>query len=255
MNKYLTKIAEDLVDPDDKKVLAGTAVLGGAGVIQHNYSRGNLTGRSTYFHGSSDANTAKIKMEGLTPNRTTGVSHIAGLTEHNKDLVFAEKSKYRAMMYGENQNKIESGTHIKQTLGMVGDANKPELPVLKRMLTGNNKSVTKINVPDWKEGLRGVDNPEYTNYKNATKFNFGDRMQDEAMKHTFQDSVYTAKGGIHTDHIVGSPTYKKNSAKEILEYASKNRSRFGKGVGMAALGAAGIAGGAAYLKHSFKGGK
>lgn len=258
MNKYLEKIASTTAYDDEaeiianRRLLAGMGMAGGGYLAREQLKDGNLTGRRTLYHGSSESATNSIRQHGLVPNKNNGISALVGLTEANKDLVFAEKRRFNAHLYTVGQENINNGTRLPIPQGALADPNKPTIPALKQMLSGNNKNITHINLPDWKQGLQGVENPEYTKYLKSFERAMDPNvsMTDKAMKSTFADGVHVAKGGISTDYIKGSNTYTKNSLKEVREYISHNRGRFAGGVGKAALGLAAIGGGAAYLKHT-----
>jgi len=257
-NKYLEKIAKAAksnayTDSRTTDVVAGgAAALAGAGLASEQYHRGNLTGRETLYHGTSRDRADSIRKNGLTPNHShSSISGVVdpNLANMNKDLVFTTKSKFQGHMYAAQQRGIDNG-RIKNVQDHARGAEHTAKDAFKSMATGNDKGVVKLNVPTWKEGHKGVWNPEVRSQLRSMKsdllfkiMNPTKVQQDAAKKimyNTLQKSVHVHRGaeGIGTQFIRGSGNYQKNSLKEVGQFISGNRGRFAKGVGAAAAGVA-----------------
>jgi hypothetical protein len=241
---------------------AGASVTG-AGLAQHAYHRGDLTGRETLYHGSSEQSIKDIRQHGLKPNKGGGASGLKGidLDEKNKNLVFATRRKRDAKVYAHQQEAIH--------LGKVTDSETLKVHQQKAQLGihgkyGSNKYIAKINMPTWKDEYKSGVNPELRKLLKERKknpFAFMDRpagMTENQYKKNlvrqFQGTVHVQRGekGIGTEFIKGSPNYKGNSMKEIGEYITHNKGRFAKGVGKAVGGAALAVGGAVGMYQAHK---
>ena len=231
---------------------SGGSVIAGSGLAHHAYSRGDLTGRETLYHGSSAENIAKIRQEGLHSGKGGGVSGLPGiqLDEKNKGLVFTSKHKWDAKTYAYQQDAIHKGhiTNI-QTLeehrrkGMMG------IPIKY----GTNKYIAKVNLPTWQKEHKSGMNPEVRHMFRSMKKNpfaalarplgVSEKDYKKQLVHQLQSTVHTHRGNIDAKYIKGSPHYQGNSMKEIGEYIGHNKERFAKGVGKAVGGAGLVVGG------------
>jgi hypothetical protein len=250
------------------RTLAVSGSIGAGGVGAHlahsAYHRGDLTGRETLYHGSSAESIKDIREHGLKPNMRGGVSGLKGigLDDHNKNLVFATKSKAAAKQYAYQQDAIRTG--------VVHDAESLQHHQLKAGIGGihgkygTNKYIAQINLPTWKEEYKGRTNPELKRMLKQRKSNIfamfdrpagmTEKQYKRHLAKTFQGSVHVHRGeeGIGTEFIKGSPNYKGNSMKEIGEYISHNKGRFYKGVGKTVGGLGMVAGGAAGVYGAVK---
>jgi hypothetical protein len=250
MNKYLIKIAEK---KDDKKSYGGEAVVGvlGAGVAGKQYHEGHLTGRATYYHGSTHENAKHIKEEGIIPRKSKGiidkVDTNGSFKKVNEGLSFATKTKHLGHFYAaqaRNLHHAKDGdqlsvhkTQLKATVEGLGNHLADSLRLKK------DKGVTKLNVPTWKHEVKSkmIKNPEL----DADHAMF----MDAATKKELGEHTMTHKGTIPPKFIPGSRHYQKNSAKEIYEYIKSNKSRFKGGLGKAVAGTAAV-GAAAYSAYN-----
>lgn len=231
---------------------SGGAAITGVGLAGSAYHRGDLTGRETLYHGSSESNIDRIRKEGLKPNKRGGISGIANLDKHNENLVFTTKNKHEARQYAWQQSGIEAGTiHDVESLG----AERKKIMMGVPGKYNSNKYIAKINLPTWKKEYKPVWNPEVRHQlREADKpFAFMHRAPGMSVKEhkrqiykQFQKSVHVNRGehGIGPEYVKGSPHYTPNSIKEIGEYAKHNKGRFAKGLGKAVGGAAMAVGGA-----------
>lgn len=257
IHRELKKQASENKDSQDIKRVAGAGLtLKGLNIASNQYHRGNLTGRETLYHGSSAENIKKIKKEGLKPNVPgTNISRLAGLSDKNKNLVFAEKRRLHANSYGLQQEEISTG-RAKSILDLGPKRSEITNKSLVNTLTRSNKYVAQLNLPTWREEYKPRANPEVKNILRAAKSPLAGLMNPvvktkqykSAVINTYQKNVHVNRGaaGIGTEYIKGSTSYKKNSAKEIGEFISHNKSRFAKGVGKT-IGGLGLASAGSYL--------
>lgn len=266
MNKYLEKIAakvgdtpaEDSFDPRYLQGATGVvAANAGVGLAKSQYDRGNLTGRETLWHGSSEGRISKIREQGLRPNIGGGVSDTVGLQAHNKNLVFTDKRKSMAKMYASQQDNISKGSFNPNDIpGRKMDSLKAQLPGK----VGKSR-LAEVNLPTWKPENKSAWNPELRHQLRNPMRNFNAMAMgvpsDKFPKHlmqTYQANVHTTRNpeGISTDYIKGSKTYKGNSLGEIREYIKANPKRFAGGVGKGVAGLGLAAAGAGLVAHAFR---
>lgn len=251
MNKYLEKIAETT---DDKVLRFGGSGIGlgvGHHLISKPLSRGDITGRATYYHGTTKDIASKIKRQGIIPRATRGaIDEVAGsdslFAKENKNLAFVTRSKSMAHQYSHQAESIKNGrfTEFRESPGKV----------IKDSLTSRFKDsfgikkdpgLIKVNIPTWRENVKKkiVRNPELDSI--AVMFN-------PALKHELEHNTLTHKGRINSRYIKGGRGYKGNSAGEILKYIKANPKRFSQGLGKAGLGAAIVSGSAYAMTHKPK---
>lgn len=239
-NKYLIKIAEK------SNSYIGEAAAGaiGAGTIHGQFHEGNLTGRTTYYHGSTADVAKKIKNVGIVPGGSKGIIDSLGNSHFknaNKDLAFATKSKHQAFGYANQADVISKGEF--NPYNRTGTAKKAARDYLKSFSPlHKDPRISTVNIPTWKDSVKKniTDNPELK----ANPF-----MSDAHKKALGKDTL-THKGTISTKYIKGAKGYQKNSLKEIVQFAKSNKGRFAKGVGVSGLAATalGLAGHSVYNK-------
>lgn len=250
MNRYLEKIAEKANSYADEKLIAAPilGVAGGALAVDQ-YHRGNITGRETLYHGTSETRADAIRKKGLTPNHTgAGVSKVVSeeLARKNKDLVFATNKKTDAATYSSQQKAIDAGK-IKSVVDLHGYRNSGEFKQdLSRNFNG--KGIVEIHAPTWKKDeFKTVRNPELRTQLQAIKkdplidvFYPGGRNKARKDAHKLlQEHVKVFKGpaGVSPSYIKGSTSYKKNSLSEIHQFAKANPKRFLAGTSKGLVGA------------------
>lgn len=244
MNKYLEKIAKDKKENYTLEAIGGIA---GASTLTDQYHNGHLTGRVSYYHGSTKEVANKIKKEGIIPRASKGViDHLdERFIEKNKGLAFATKTKGQAFGYANQADAIhnnipgimEDKTRIRLGIKSIGDT-------LKDTIKKDDR-ITRLNIPTWRKGVKAhmVKNPELTHGFNAF-------MLNDLQKKELGENTLTHKGTIPTKYISGSKNYSKNSVREITRFIKSNPGRFAKGVGLTSLSATalGLAGHSIYDK-------
>jgi hypothetical protein len=255
MNKYLVKIDEKEATKKPARegsVLGATLLAGsGLGTIANQYSRGNLTGRETLYHGSTKSNIDNIKSVGLLPNRGGGVSNIVSpdLEAKNSPYTFSAKDKLSASIYSAQQEAISAGQvqNARDLMRQKIDFQKRALPKLLH----DKGTVAKINLPTHLPEFNSRLNPEVKQQFRNIDRNIFSTNKDAEKKQAYtiyQKMVHTNKGAIPAEYVKGSPSYKPNSLAEIASYVRKNPKRFLKGVGMVGVGT-GLLAGSAYAAN------
>lgn len=256
MNKYLIKVAEATAkkQPEQERSLLGSALFAGAGLgtIANQYSRGNLTGRETLYHGSSKPRIDQIKREGVQPNRGGGVTRVVSeqLESRNKPYAFAAKDRFSAATYAAQQEAIEAGK-VKDLVGLMAskqDFAKNALP----KVFNDKGTIAKINLPTHLPEYRGRANPEIRHAFRGINQNIFDFNKPQSKKIAYmslQNAVHTNKGAIPAEYIKGSTSYKPNSMSEIAGYVRNNPKRFLKGLGLASGVGGGLLAASAYAAN------
>lgn len=126
-----------------------------------------------------------------------------------------------------------------------------------------NRTSLKASVPSWK--LKEVANPELRGATNAKDYISSLRealkdkyviggIDDNALRGNFKtlsrNNSAVFEGSIGPEVFKSSKKYQKLNRPEVLDYIRSNPKRFTKGVGLSALGLAGLAGGAALINSS-----
>lgn len=259
MNKYLEKIAA--ANPKSEESEAGRYALAagvggyGANLASSQYHRGNLTGRETLYHGTSEDRLRSIKEKGLQPNQGGGITGVVSneLEASNKPYTFSTKSKLQAAMYAAQQEAIGSGK-IKDARDLASHRLTLAAKIPKYYFSGS-KNIAKINLPTHLEQYKGHPNPEVPKAfadidRNIFMGDSQKKMFKRQVQRELQDKVHVNMGAIGREYIQGSGAYKRNSASEILGYIKKNPGRFAKGLGKAGLGLGLVSGAAAIAKPS-----
>jgi len=245
MNKYLCKLAETNDEKYARRFggLAGTGV--GTAVINSAYHRGDLTGRATFYHGSTRENTERIKREGIVPRKTRGVideinkvSPSGAFAKKNQNLSFATRSKLEAYSYSHQADAIKHHEFYKFRANPANAFAKIFESRLRDVGRDRTGRVSEINIPTWRQSVKRkiVRNPELDN---AVFLNPFDRYE-------LDNNTLTHKGTLNSRYIKGGRGYKGNSAGEILKYIKLNPGNFLKGLGKTGVGA-GIIAGSAHL--------
>lgn len=244
MNKYLEKVAEAAgraKAKEPERSLLGSALFAGAGLgtIANQYSRGNLTGRETLYHGSSKPRIDQIKREGIQPNRGGGVTRVVSeqLESKNKPYSFAARDRFSAATYAAQQEAIEAGKvkDVRQLMASKQDFAKAAIP----KVFSDKGTIAKINLPTHLPEYQSRLNPEIRHAFRGINQNIFDFNKPQTKKLTYQllqKQVHTNKGAIPAEYIQGSTSYRPNSLKEIAGYIRNNPKRFLKGLGMTGVG-------------------
>ena len=269
-NKYLEKIAGEMKPGDDKRAsmvvggvgIAGTS-LGLANAIKQDYHAGNITGRETFYHGTSRENLDKIRKEGLLPN--TSGRNVSGLVSDqlasaNKDLVFATKKKDKALKYGVTQQAIQD-RGLSSTRDLIDwRTNNAKEEIQKAVKSKDTSNIAEIRIPTWKDGFKTVSNPEYGMIVEREKVLFPYQphlreLRRQEHYRNYVEGVHVQKGpkGIGAEYIKGS-NYKRTPIKEVVDFAKHDPKRFLKGISKPAAGL-GLIGVGGYLTAKGIGGE
>lgn len=241
MNKYLVKIAKKADKEERGYALETIGTAGGAGLAKHQYHEGHLTGRATYYHGSTVDVANKIKKEGIVPRASKGIIDEFGddFAKKNEGLAFATRTKSTAHFYAEQAKHIQGGKYslLDRPKHLM---NSLHAHVMDSVGLKKDKGVTKLNIPTWKDEVKSktVENPELKH----------NPFLDPGTRHELGEKTLTHKGVIPPKFVNGSKHYEKNTLKEIKEYIKGNKGRFAKGVGKVVGGTA-IAGLSAYSAY------
>lgn len=260
MNKYLVKIAKQTEEDKLARRAAGGTLIGvGAGVINHDYHAGNLTGRETLYHGTSSQRAADIREHGLKPN-IKGVSNVVDERLHraNHNRVFMTKNRLYAGQYSHQQSAIESGkVHSAASLNQFQNSAEHHLGSINESF---GEGVVRGDVPTWKHEYRKTRNPEIKMQFDAIDRDIlaaarpgGRKGAKRAVYNLFHKNVHTFHNseGVSPEYLRGSK-YKPNSFSEVKDFVKAKPNRFLKGVSRAIIGAGAIGAGAKFVKDSFK---
>lgn len=250
-NVYLEKIAKEL-DTRQKVGLGELAAVGtggGAWLAHNQYRGGHLTGRESFYHGTSPARAELIREQGLHPGKHVGSTQLAEeMNGHapgglgSGKLVFMARDKFTAnqfidqAMIAEKDGPEALAAHLRKgALGLNVEG------LLKRQfgIGKDTKGFVEGNIPLWKEkNIKVVPNPEAEALKKNPMFKIMNNMSDADIDNSFEKSVLTVEGHVPAHHLIGGKGYQKNSLKEIGEFIKANPKRFlVEGVGKTALGA------------------
>lgn len=228
-NKYLEKIAEESKsEVQPAKLIGGlVGVAGGSALTRESYLNGELTGRKTLYHGTTEAYADRIKKVGLQPRSKHGKAGIIDILEEgykgwleSDDLTFTTKNKSDARVYAHQANHVrDTGRRFQGEAEMIGKIKKSK---------ALDRGVVELSVPTWKPGLSNKGNPELDKYKQGIGWEMSSRSERRALQKTLGDSVHTTSDTIRPKFIKGSPQYSKNSASEILAYIKAKPGRFAK---------------------------
>lgn len=228
-------------------------MVGGAGVGSAGYlapkAREGITGRTRLYHGTRSDLVDKVRKEGVLPSsktKTRGVvdAVLEGATaKRSKGLAFATRSAGDAATYAAQADALKDVLNKKRiNAGDVLNARVQAMPkVMARRLLGRfDKGVITMDTPLWKQKL--VSNPEYTDFVKkidkadipaAAKF-----VAKQKMRAQYESSVAASPKGFSPRYMRGNANYVKLTPAEVMEYAGKNKGKFGKGL---ALGAGALA--------------
>ena len=202
----------------------GLGTLSGLGLIDDAISSGDLTGRETLYHGTSEASASGILNDGLKPTTPENGIRVNNLPE----------GEIRNSSYGKayaTRNPEQARGYAIQTETAFGNPY-------------SEGKVVKINAPTWKMNVFRDRFQDLPASDLRRIMGFEDILSDEQVKDLAKKSyedIRAIEGGIPATYIRGSKSYVKNSIPEFLEYASKNKARIARGAGKLLLGT-GVAG-------------
>jgi len=235
MNKYLEKIAKEVNKKKTSYVPEAVTSGLGASVISKQYHDGNLTGRETFYHGTSKETAEKIKKEGIVPGGSKGIvdefeKFRPGFKNKNEGLSFMTKTKVQAHAYAGQAEDIKNGKFSMWNKDKRGIKTMFTSAPLDSLGIKKDKGVIKFDVPTWKKELQEnrVVNPEvHISMSNAEKKEYA-------------QNTFTHKGTIPPKFARGSEHYEKNTISEIKDFIKHDPKRFTKGVILSGLGATAI---------------
>ena len=252
-------------------VLGATGIALGAGKINREFKKGNLTGRETVYHNTNRRNVKSIQDKGILAARASdkdnlthkGLSDIlsedemAGLTYMARNKIPALGIGLTSAMYDSTDKNSRNHNDL---IGAISD---------RKTLTAN--------IPAWKMNI--VDNPELQGAKNKKEFqpHLKYRMKRSGPQGTISSTLYnpvstigsklysgimydslgrkgthTIKGDVESKYIKGSDNYTPVSREEVKEYIANNPERFKHGLIDAGIGLGAMTGGAIALAKGLK---
>jgi hypothetical protein len=258
-NKYLEKIAE--ISGRDKA--EGLAAAGGVGLASNAIRRGDVTGRQTLYHGTTDHRARRIKLEGLIPSKrvadTKMSENLNGAKLNSEEMTFMTRRRGAAGGYSETANNVRQHGPKAWAEHLRSNPNRwieSDAIGFRKSFNPLHKGIVTINAPTWdKRHFNKVVNPEWEHIE-KTQWNSVRRSlfpQSYALaKSVYETDVFTNKGRVSPEFIKGSPHYVRNSVGEVKDFIKHDPRRFAKGVGKLGLGAAiaGLAGYDIHRRHS-----
>lgn len=227
----LTKLA---VEESGAGGVAGGLAAGAGGAYALSKAVPRVTGRTTYYHGTTSDIADKIRQEGLKPSAQTGVKGPIDTGNFPKDWknhAYIARSKLKAKLYQAQAKGLRGG--VGETL--------------------------KISLPEWKQGLQTLENPETAGGYKAWAQRTGARTPEAAELLRKRPMVGRLLYGVQSyggeraiphvpsEYIRGSDNYKRLGLREIGQYIKARPGRFASGVGLGALGLGGLGYGASKL--------
>lgn len=255
-SNFEKKAEEDRVIAQRGAGLAG--VIGGGSLIKKQLDRGNLTGREAMWHNTANENVSSILEKGLDSKKALDPNNLTSALgtinpEEMADKVYLGRKKAVADRIGASYENMKNPKYFM-------DLN-DQMELLRE--SKKNRTSLKASVPSWK--LKEVVNPELLGATNAKDYisNFREAVKDKyviggiddnALRRNFKtlsrNNSAVFEGSIGPEVFKSSKKYQKLNRPEVLDYIRSNPKRFTKGVGLSALGLAGLAGGAALINNS-----
>lgn len=275
-NRNNQKIRENNVSPKESLKHTATITAGGAGAglgavgVNKTYRDGLIDGRVKLYHNTTKENTKSILAEGLKGRHGTDENSFTKtiMKSQGRDNM----SDFDNKVYLARKKSVANGVGMKRSqIRMAKESPAHAMFLSPSDLSRLNKrdnDLLKASVPfeEFKR-MKRVENPEVMGAK--TKKEFVEKMKQHykskgmdltkmqelelgsGFKALGKDTV-TLSGDFGAKNFVGGAGYKKNSAKEILDYAAKNKARALKGVGLGLGGAALIGTGAVAVGKGVK---
>lgn len=229
----ITKLADILIGDALKAIAAGYAVVGGTGVAKNQFSKGNITGRQTVYHGTTPDKKRSILSQGLKATSDKSAVNTKVLKDRSPDLY--EKSMGKSYF---TPSKLDAAGYAAgaeyRPKGM-----EPGLKhAVKSYITG--KGIVKANLPTWK--MDTVRNPEvdmgFKNWVDGLPTEVRDLTPDKDLKALFNqvDRVVVVEGDTPTKYIKGGEDYSRAGAREIFDFIKNNKLQALRGNAIAAAG-------------------
>jgi hypothetical protein len=240
----------DGLDPQVGHVLAGGAALGG-GAYALAQAQPLATGRTRYYHGTTASNLANIQQHGLRP-ASSGVAK--GITEvlapdiqqKAKDMVYLTPHRMRAGGYAGQAAFLQNNPVTARSAGSPVWNMEREVATIGGAMNPFQKGVAKADIPLWRKEIADKlrANPETRGSFAAFHKAMGGDVAQSRATYDSLNSALTVEGGLASKYFHGAKDYQRLGLKELGEYARQHPGRFAGGLGLGALGAAGIGYGA-----------
>ena len=241
-----TKMAKD----KDKKHYLGYTALIGSGLVVTKAAKPFLTGRETFYHGTTPDNVKKIKKNGLLSVKSSGNKAINTdfLNSSDNDIFFdgsRAKVHKRALnyAYASPSKKIAENYSAQSQTGGLSTNIKDKINI--SLITPGFKSkadkikiksgIINLDVPIWQNKKRM--NPEIVSMRSYNKDFLGSRAGDIATKRNLK--TYQALTDVESKYIKGSKDFTP-FYKEFGQYIKHSPGKFAKGVGFGLAGATAI---------------
>lgn len=252
-----TAIAPSQEEPEQSRHVMRHGAAGVGGVAAISKSKPLATGRETLYHGTHQAAVPAIQAGGLKPRSAVGGHGITdvlpdAVREEGKRYAYMTPSKMEARSYAAQADAIQSakGNIVEARMNMALDP-KSQARILNPF---SNKGVVKAEVPVWKLRQQGriVANPEL---EGLGRKEWVDRMVSRARRNPFAappnrmmgniaykslEQARVIRDGVGPEHIVGNSKFQRLGMRELGEYVRAHPGRFAGGVGLGALGLAGV---------------
>lgn len=204
-----------------------------------------FTGRSFYYHGTSEAYASSIRQQGILSKYSLREGSVTkGFLDDNAiqsdayhGLTYITRNPLIAKEYAVQQHGLSLGKRLLDVQNEMR-ANVAKGITLDKMHGG---SVLKLSIPEWKHKLNRVVNPEIAHFKDFDEY-FGSHidqflakglepMPEEMLKPIWNSllSSDVIKGDIGSKLIKGSIDYERVGLKEVFQYAKHNPKNFAKG--------------------------
>ena len=263
-------------EPDEKDVLLGLgAGAAGTAALTHPSLKKNITGRETFYHGTSPDYVPNIQQQGIVPSASRGSTDILEKVNpraaaESRNMAFVTPNKTLARQYA------EKGKSVKKTMDYMRANGKTITPDTSALLNSqwqqaysidpkmqmavqnptNNAGILEVSLPSWKEDIAAKikQNPEVA----MGKEKFTQNMRMRGANPISANNIYNLfnkskgiEGGVSPEFIKNSPKYKGLGFKELGQYIKAKPGQFAKGLGLGALGVAGLGYGANKLYNAF----
>lgn len=204
------------------------AVPAGAALAYNAVKSGDLTGRETLYHGTSDAAGQSILRNGLmptTPENGIRVNEIPDETirKDSYGKAYTTTNHHMARNYAmQTEQRHNPGSESEGT-------------------------IVTMNAPTWKMNVSRdrFHDLDPANLRRIMKMDAA-TPDDEVLRraHRSNSAIRVIEGGVPVKYMPESESYAPNSVSEIAEYARENPARFARGAGkmLAGLGLLGAGG-------------
>jgi hypothetical protein len=249
-----------------QRAQGAAAAAGGAYAVKHSVPR--VTGRTTYYHGTTKDYASRIRSVGIRPGESFGISDMfdkksAGFDA--KKYTYMTGSRKQARMYANQAaalDALKGRTRAKDMAGALDEFTTGIDRKIENMrpFLRKDADIVKLSIPFGDKRVKFVKNPEMRGARNwqelLTKLS-KDKQATERMarggyvigQNPFIDKrvgkmmmkgldTPTVEGAIGAEFIKGSANYQRLGFREVARYAKANKGRFAAGL---ALGAAGLA--------------